>query len=73
MGVIVNGCVRDSADIAHIGIGLKALATHPLKSVKKGAGEREVPVRFAGVIFSPGHYLYADQDGIIVSPDSLVT
>ena len=72
-GVIVNGCIRDSADIAHIGIGLKALAIHPLKSVKKGAGEREVTVRFAGILFTPGHYVYADQDGIIVSPVPLVT
>ncbi len=72
-GVIVNGCIRDSADIAQIGIGLKALATHPLKSVKKGVGEREVPVQFAGVIFTPGHYLYADQDGVIVSTVPLIT
>ena len=67
-GAVVNGCIRDSAVITTIEFGLKALATHPLKSVKKGLGERDVPVKFAGITFRTGHYLYADQDGIVVSP-----
>jgi regulator of ribonuclease activity A len=71
-GVIVNGCIRDSAAIAEIGIGLKALGVHPLKSVKRGVGERDIPVRFAGVQFLPGHYVYADEDGVIVSEKPLL-
>ena len=71
-GVVVNGCIRDSADIGEINIGVKALATHPLKSVKRGVGERDVPVRFAGVQFTPGHILYADEDGLIVSETALI-
>ncbi|MBK8509663.1 MAG: ribonuclease E activity regulator RraA [Candidatus Competibacter sp.] len=70
-GVVVNGCIRDSAAIAEIDIGVKALAVHPLKSVKRGVGERDVPVRFAGVQFVPGHYIYADEDGLIVSEKPL--
>ena len=70
-GVIVNGCVRDSAVIAGIEIGVRALAAHPLKSVKRGLGDKNVPVRFAGVEFTPGHYVYTDTDGIIVSPREL--
>ena len=70
-GVIVNGCIRDSAEIAEMDLGVKALATHPLKSVKRGLGDDDVPVRFAGVDFVPGHYLYADSDGIIVSETEL--
>lgn len=71
-GVIVNGCIRDSAAIAEIGIGVKALGVHPLKSVKRGVGERDIPVRFAGVQFLPGHYVYADEDGVIVSEKPLL-
>ncbi len=70
-GALVYGCVRDSADLAKIDFGVKALNTHPLKSVKKGVGERDVPVTFAGVTFHPGHWLYADEDGVIVASDAV--
>jgi len=66
-GIVVNGCIRDSDAIAALDIGVKALATHPRKSVKRGAGERDVAVRFAGIDFRPGDYLYADRDGIVVT------
>lgn len=71
-GVVVNGCIRDSEAISEMALGVKALATCPLKSVKRGLGDRDVPVRFAGVTFTPGHYLYADGDGIIVSAEPLL-
>ena len=65
--LVVNGCIRDSAEISTINIGVKALATHPRKSVKRGVGERDVAVHFAGITFHPGAYLYADEDGIVVT------
>lgn len=71
-GVVVNGCIRDSDAIAEMPLGVKALACHPLKSIKRGIGERDVPVHFAGVRFEPGHYLYADGDGIVVSAQALL-
>jgi len=67
----LNGCVRDAATLAGLSIGVKALATNPLRSAKLGAGERDVPVTFAGLAFHPGHYLYADDDGIVVSEGRL--
>lgn len=70
-GVLMNGLIRDSADIARMDLGVKALGTHPLKSVKKGVGERDVEVRFSGVRFVPGAYLYADEDGVICSACAL--
>lgn len=70
-GVIVNGCIRDSEDIGQMNLGVKALATHPLKSSKRDPGLRDVPVRFAGVEVRPGDYIYADKDGILVSPEPL--
>jgi regulator of ribonuclease activity A len=71
-GLVINGCIRDSADIASMNIGIRALGTHPLKSVKRGVGEANVPVSFANVTFNPGDYLYADEDGIIVAQESLL-
>jgi len=53
-GIVVYGCIRDSGDIGQIDIGVRALATHPLKSVKKGVGERDLAVSFGGVTFRPG-------------------
>lgn len=70
-GVVVYGCIRDSEAIDRLDIGVRALATHPLKSVKKGVGDIDVPVTFGGVTFRPGHYLYADADGIIVAATPL--
>lgn len=64
-GVLMYGLIRDSSDIAGMDLGVKALGTYPLKSVKKGVGERDIVVRFAGVTFTPGEYLYADEDGIV--------
>lgn len=70
-GVVVNGCVRDVAVMGGMRFGVKALAANPRKSVKRGAGERDVPVSFADVEFRPGDYLYADPDGIVVAAHAL--
>jgi regulator of ribonuclease activity A len=71
-GLVINGCIRDSADIAKMNIGIRALGTNPLKSVKRGVGEINVPVSFSNVEFKPGNYLYADEDGIIVAQEDLL-
>jgi regulator of ribonuclease activity A len=71
-GVVVNGCVRDSAEIATLAVGVRALAAVPRKSGKTGAGEKEVAIAFAGVTFTPGHWLYADADGIVVAARDLL-
>jgi len=66
-GLVINGCIRDSVEIATIDIGVKAIATHPRKSVKRGDGERDITVHFAGIDFRPGDQLYADSDGVVVT------
>jgi regulator of ribonuclease activity A len=70
-GIIVNGCVRDVTSLEEIALGIKALAAMPRRSTKEGEGVVNVPVTFADVTFVPGHYLYADADGILVSPVAL--
>jgi regulator of ribonuclease activity A len=71
-GVVVYGCVRDVSALAKTAIGVRAIATHPRKSIKHGAGQRDVAVRFADVVFSPGDYLYSDEDGMVVSARPLL-
>ncbi|BBY45082.1 ribonuclease [Mycolicibacterium celeriflavum] len=66
VGLVINGAVRDSATLRTLDIGIKALGTNPRKSSKTGAGERDQPVEFGGVVFEPGHILYSDDDGIVV-------
>jgi regulator of ribonuclease activity A len=66
-GVIVNGAVRDVAALAGIGLGVFAVGSNPRKSLKHGAGERDVPVSFGGVVFTPGETVYADRDGVVVA------
>jgi regulator of ribonuclease activity A len=70
-GIVVFGCIRDSEAMGQVPIGVRALATHPLRSLTGGVGEIDVPVVFAGVTFVPGHHLYADADGVIVSAKAL--
>lgn len=70
-GIIVFGCIRDSSVIADIDIGVKALNTNPRKSIKKGIGERDVRVVFADVTINPGDYIYADEDGVVISSEKL--
>lgn len=71
-GLLIYGYIRDSVDINAMALGVKALGTFPLKSVKRGAGLRDEVVRFHDVTFTPGHYLYSDEDGIVVSPVALL-
>jgi regulator of ribonuclease activity A len=66
-GVVLNGCIRDSEAIDALEIGVRALGTIPLKTHKRGDGQRDVSVSFAGVTFRPGEHLYADADGIVVA------
>jgi regulator of ribonuclease activity A len=70
-GIIINGCIRDSTELSKLDIGVKALGTNPRKSKKTGLGEINVPVNFAGVAFTPGEYVYCDEDGIVVSESNL--
>jgi regulator of ribonuclease activity A len=66
-GIIINGCIRDSADIGKMPLGVKAISTYPLKSSKRDVGLNGVPVSFAGVTFEEGDWVHADKDGVLVS------
>lgn len=70
-GIIVYGSIRDVNAIGKLDLGVQALGTNPLKTDKKGIGELNIPLTFGGVTFTPGHYLYADNNGVLVSPKAL--
>jgi len=70
-GFIIYGCIRDVDIISSLKIGVKALNAVPIKTERKGAGQHNIPVTFAGVTFNPGEFVYADNNGVIVSEKSL--
>lgn len=71
-GLLINGCVRDSAELSKVPVGIRALNSSPLRSGKNGRGERGVKLTFAGIEFSPEQYLYADGDGILLGTRNLL-
>ena len=71
-GIIVNGYIRDSAVIAEMPIGIKALGTNPRKSTKKNRGQADIQLTIAQVPIRPGSWIYSDADGIIISEHNLL-
>lgn len=71
-GIIVFGCIRDSVEINQMNIGIKALNTNPMKTVKRKTGLLNEVVNFANVTFHPNAYVYSDEDGILVSEIALI-
>ncbi len=69
-GIVVDGAVRDSAELAATPIGIRALALLPLPTDKRNVGERDVPVQVQGVWIRPGDTVCADADGMVVLPGS---
>lgn len=70
-GLVIYGCIRDVDAIGETDLGVQALGTHPRKTEKRGLGDLNVPVTFGGVTFRPGHYIYADNNGVVVSEKAL--
>ena len=70
-GVLINGCVRDSYELVQIPLGVRALAACPRRSSKRQSGSVNIPLQFAGALFIPGHFLYADNDGMVLSAAAL--
>jgi regulator of ribonuclease activity A len=71
-GVVIDGCVRDTAELAGQGVGIRALAAMPMPTEKRNEGQSGVAVQVQGVWIRPGDWLYADEDGMVVSATPLV-
>jgi len=70
-GIIMHGMIRDSEDISRMPIGVMALGTHPKKSEKKDHGDIDIELHFSGIEWTPGNWVYADHDGIILAKKEL--
>ncbi len=70
-GFLIYGCIRDVDAIAALDMGVQALGAIPLKTDKRGIGDLNVPVTFGGVTFNPGEFVYADNNGVVVSSQAL--
>ncbi len=71
-GVVIDGCVRDVAELALLDVGIRALASMPLPTEKRNEGQMNIPVQIQGVWVRPGDWLYADEDGMVISASPLV-
>jgi regulator of ribonuclease activity A len=67
-GVVVDGCVRDSAELIECDVGIRALALIPMPTERRNQGQRDVSVQVQGVCVLPGEWMVADEDGIVVMP-----
>lgn len=71
-GILINGCIRDSLEMKNMNLGVMALGTHPLKTIKAGVGQTNVSINFSGLNFEPADFIYIDEDGIILSGKPLI-
>ena len=72
-GAVIDGLVRDVARIQQLGFPLFAAGIKPVDSRGRGrVVSFNVPVQCGGVLVSPGDLVFADLDGVIAIPASLV-
>jgi regulator of ribonuclease activity A len=71
VGVVVYGCIRDTADIAGFDLGVTAVGSMPLRSERKGEGQRDIPIHIPGARVRPGDWVYVDEDGMVVAARKL--
>lgn len=71
-GVVVDGCVRDVAELREQAVGILARSSVPMPTDRRGQGLADVPVRLMGQWVHPGDWLYADEDGIVLSTTPLI-
>ncbi len=71
-GLIINGVIRDVDEIGRTPLGVQALGSCPIKTEKRGVGQRDIDLQVGGVVIAPGDYVYADNNGVIVSKRPLL-
>jgi regulator of ribonuclease activity A len=70
-GIVLDGCVRDIEELNAGGVGIRAIAVHPRKCPRAGTGLRDIRLSVGGIDISPGNWIYADSDGVLVSDEPL--
>jgi 4-hydroxy-4-methyl-2-oxoglutarate aldolase len=67
-GMVIDGAVRDSAQIAALGFAVFARGLNIRGTVKQNRGQIAVPVTLGGVRIAPGDIILADADAIVTMP-----
>lgn len=70
-GIVCYGSVRDVDALEELELGIQGLVSIPVGANDETVGEADVAVNFGGVTFLPDDHIYADNTGIILSPDPL--
>lgn len=70
--IILNGYVRDTDETKNIEVGLFAIGTCPLRNFEQTESSKNIELNFGGVTFNSGDYIYADNDGVIISKEKLI-
>ena len=70
-GIVINGYVRDIDILGKLDIGVQALGTMPVRSEKKNQGQIGIDISFGGLNFCAGDYVYADNNGLLLSKQKL--
>jgi regulator of RNase E activity RraA len=67
-GFVVDGVIRDLAEVREDRFPVFARGVIPIPGGKRGPGELNGTVRCGGVQVSPGDVVVADEEGIVVVP-----
>ena len=70
-GVVIDGAIRDTGDIAKLGFPAFSRLVMPNAGEPKGFGEIGVPIRVGGVKVESGDWVLGDDDGVVDLPQSL--
>jgi regulator of RNase E activity RraA len=65
-GLVVDGAVRDAAEIRRVGFPLFAAGVSPNGPFKEGPGEINYPIHCGGQVVRPGDLIVADDDGVVM-------
>jgi len=70
-GIVCYGSVRDVDLLEELELGVQGLVSIPVGASRADIGESDLAINFGGVTFLPDDHIYADNTGIILSPDPL--
>lgn len=68
-GIIIAGAVRDVVELKSVKMGIKALSSMPLPTIKRNEGQIDIPVFIVGTLVKPGEWIISDHDGTLVLPE----
>ena len=69
-GLVVDGVIRDLAEVRELGLPVFARGVIPVPGAKNAIAPLNEPVRCGGITVSPGDIVVADEEGIVVTPSS---